>query len=62
MAKLDKLYIDSASTRLLQISKHDSVEYKNQICPINSHINLRAYDAVSLYHFPYPIMGSNIPK
>ena len=43
--KLDKLYIYSASTRLLQRSKHDFIEYKNGIFPNNSHINLRACDA-----------------
>ena len=44
LVKLDKLYINSASTRLLQISKHYFVEYNNQIFPNNSHIHLRACD------------------
>ena len=62
MTKLDKLYVDYASTRLLQISKHSFIEYKNQTFPNNSHIHLRACDSASLYHFPYLITGSNIPK
>ena len=40
--KLDKLYNNSASTRLLQISKIDLIEHKNQIFPNNSHIHIRA--------------------
>ena len=44
MTKLDKLYVDYASTRLLQISKHSFIEYKNQTFPNNSHIHLRAFD------------------
>ena len=50
------------STRLLQRSKINSFEYKNQIFPNNSHIHLRACDAASSYHCTYPITGSNIPK
>ena len=38
LAKLDKLYINYASPRLLQISKHDFIEYNNQIFPNSSHI------------------------
>ena len=62
LAKLDRLYNNSASTRLLQISKHDSIEYNNEIFPNNSHIHFRACDAASSCHFPSPINGSNIPK
>ena len=61
-AKVDKLYINSALTRLLQRPKNDLIEYKNQIFPNNSHINLKACDAESSYHCPSPITGSNIPK
>ena len=61
MAKLDKLYINYVSTRRLQISNIYFIEYKNQIFPNNSRIHLRACDAASSYHFPYPIKGSNIP-
>ena len=43
--KLDKLYINSASTRLSQRYKHDFIEYNNQIFPNNSHINLGSCDA-----------------
>ena len=48
LSKLDKLYINSASTRLLQRSKHDFIEYNNRIYPNNSHIHLRAFDDASL--------------
>ena len=40
--KLDKLYINSTSTRLLKISKIYFIEYNNKIISNNSHINLRA--------------------
>ena len=33
LAKLDKLYINSVSTRILQGSKIDYIEYKNKIFP-----------------------------
>ena len=62
LSKLDKLYINYASTRLLQIPKNDFIEYKNQIFTNNSHIRIREYDAASSYHFPSTITGSNIPK
>ena len=62
LAKLDKLYINSASNRLLQISKNGFVEYNNQIFPNNSHMYLRACNSVSSYNCPSPITGSNIPK
>ena len=62
LIKRDKFYINSASTRLLQKSKHYLIEYKNQIFPNNSHIHLRACDSESSYHRPYPITGSNITK
>ena len=39
-SKIDKLYINSASTRILQISKIDLIEYKNQIFPNNLHMHL----------------------
>ena len=62
MLKLDKLYINSASTIILQIYNMDFIEYKNQIFPNNTHIHLKSCDAVSSYHFTSPITGSNIPK
>ena len=62
MYKLHKLYINSASTRLLQISEIDLIEYKNQTFPNNLHTHLRACDAASSYHFPFSITGSKIPK
>ena len=61
-SKLDKLYINYISTRLLQISKIYFIEYKNQRCPNNLEINLRVCDAASSYHCPSPITISNIPK
>ena len=61
-AELDKLYVNSASTRLLKISKLNLNEYKNQIYPKNSHINLRVCDAASSYHCTSPITGSKISK
>ena len=57
LSKLDNLYIDSASTRLLQRSKIGLMEYKNQIFTNNSHIHLRACDAASSYHCTSPIIG-----
>ena len=60
--KLDKLYINSASPGILQISKNDFIQYKNEIFPNNSHIHLRACYAASSCHFLSPIHGSNIPK
>ena len=61
LAKLDKLYMNSASTRLLQRSKNDFIEYNNEVFPSNSHINLRACDSASLYHCSNPVIVSDIP-
>ena len=47
LAKLDKLYINSASTRLLDRSKNYFIEYRKQIFPNDSHKHLRAFDASS---------------
>ena len=60
--KIDKLCMNSASTRLLQKYNNYLIQYRNQILPNNLHIHLRACDAASSYHFPSPIYGSNIPK
>ena len=57
LAKIDKLYINYASTRLLQRSNNNFIEYKNQTFQNNSHIHLRSCDAVSSYHCPSPITG-----
>ena len=62
MDKLDKLYINSVSTRIFQISNIDFIEYKNQIFPNNSHIHLRVCDSASSYYFTSPITGSKITK
>ena len=62
LTKLDKLYNNSPSARLLQGCKIDFIEYKNQIFPNNPHIHLRVCDAASSYHFISPITGSNTPK
>ena len=62
MAKVGRLYINYASTILLERSKHDFIEYKNKLFPNNSYIQLRACDSVSSYHFTSPITESNIPK
>ena len=57
--KLDKLFLNSASTRLLQTSKNYFIEYENKIFTNNSHIDLRACDAASSYYCPSLINGSN---
>ena len=57
LAKLDRLYINSASTRLLQRSKNYFIEYKNQVFPNNSHIHLKACDYVSSYHCTSLVTG-----
>ena len=62
LAKLRKLYINSASTRLLQISKSALIEYNNQKFPNNSHIHLIPLDDASSYNCPSPITGSNFTK
>ena len=62
LAKLDKLYINSASTRILKRCKNDFIEYNNQIFTNKIHINLIACDAASSYHFTSTITGSNITK
>ena len=62
ISKLDKLYINSASTKLLQRSNNYFIQYKNYIFPNNSHIHLRVFYYVSSYHCRSPINGSNIPK
>ena len=62
LAKIDKLYIDYVSTRLLQRPNNDFIQYKNKIFPYNSHINLRSCDAASSYHCYLPITGWNITK
>ena len=61
-SKLDKLFINSASTRLLQISKISLIEYNNQIFPNTSHLHLKACDTASSCSCLYLIMGSNIKK
>ena len=60
--KLEKLYINSASTQLLQRPKNYFIQHNNGIFPNNSHINLRSYDAASSYHCTSPITGPNILK
>ena len=50
LAKIDKSYINFASTRLLQRSNIDLIEYKNQIFPNNSYIHLRSCDDASSYN------------
>ena len=62
LVKLDKLYNNSASTRLLQISKIYFIDYKNQIFPNNSHIHLRACDAASSYHLPLQLKYQRLKK
>ena len=62
LSKLDKLYINYVSTRLLERSKNDFIEYKKKIFPNYSRIHLRACDATSSHHCSYPIIGSKIPK
>ena len=62
LEKLDKLYINSVSTRLLQRSKIYLIQYNNQIFRNNSHINLRSCNSSSSYHCPSPIKVYNIPK
>ena len=62
LAKIDKLYINSASTRLLQRSRIDFIEYKNGIFPKHYHINIIAYDDNSSYNCTSKIAGSKIPK
>ena len=47
VAKLDKLYINYASTRILERFKNDFIEYKKQIFRNDSHIHLRACDDAS---------------
>ena len=61
-SKLDKLYTNYASTRILQRAKIDFIEYNNQIFPNNAHIHLRAYDAASSYDCTYIIIESKVPK
>ena len=56
LSKLDKLCFNSASTRILQKSKINFIEFQNQLFPHNSHIHLRACDHASSYHCPPPIM------
>ena len=62
MEKIDKLYINSASTRILQRYKNDFIQYKDQIFPNNSHVHLRDCDATSSYNLPSKITGSKIPE
>ena len=62
LAKLENLYNNYASTRLLQRYNNDFIQYNNEIFQNNSHIYLRAYDNALSYHCPYPFTGSNIPK
>ena len=57
LAKLDKLYINAASTRILQRSKIYYIGYRNKIFPDNSNIHLRACNDASSYHCPFPILG-----
>ena len=60
--ELDKLYINSTPTRLLERPQNDFIEYTKQIFPNDSHIHLRACDYASSHHCSYPLTGSNSPK
>ena len=40
LVKLDNLYTNSESTRLIQIYQNDFIEYNNKKFQINSHKNL----------------------
>ena len=62
LTKLDKLYINSASTRLLQRFNINLIEYKHQTSPKNSYIHLRACDDASSYNSHSPFTGPKIPK
>ena len=62
IGKIETLYINVESTRLLQISKKYYYEYKNKICKNNLQINIRYCDAESSYSFNYPMVGSKISK
>ena len=62
LLKLDKLYINIESARILQRPKNDFTKYKNQMFSNNSLIHLRACDDASSYHCTPKIIGSNIPK
>ena len=62
LAKLDKLYVNSASKRLLKIFQNYFIEYKNHIFPNNLHIHLIDRNAESLYNLPSSVTGSNIYK
>ena len=62
LSRLDKLYINYASTILLQRSNTKYIEYNNQIFPNNSDIHLRACDSASSYHFTFPVTRAKIPK
>ena len=57
LEKLDKLYINAASTSILQISKKYYIKYKNKIFSKHLHIHLRACDSALSYHFPSLISG-----
>ena len=46
LEKLDMLYNNYASSRILERSKNDFILYKNEIFPKISHIHLRAFDSV----------------
>ena len=56
LSKLDKLCINSASTRILQISKNCFIEYNNQIFPNNPPIHLIACDSASSYNVPLRLL------
>ena len=62
LSKIDKLYINYASTILLKIPKNNYIEHKKHIFLNDSQIHLRYCDAASSYHCIYPIIGSKIPK
>ena len=57
LAKLDKLYINSSSSRFLQIYKNGFIYYNNQIFTNNLHVHLRAGGAASSYTCTPPITG-----
>ena len=47
LAKIDQLYINESSTKLLKRSNKYCIEYKNHIFPNDKHIHLIAYDHAS---------------
>ena len=60
LESIERLYLNAESTRLIQRSKKEYYEFKNEIPPKQLYINIRDCDTVSSYNCLSSMKESNI--